>query len=98
MKANQAEIYEKKHSQSKIVIVQFLVNTQQELCKFVGEKDQEDLPKRDLSDSIKNKNVQFAIWSMHIISVGFIFTTLVILWIVFLIVKHVNMTCVKRVR
>ena len=48
-----------------------------------------------LQHSIKKKN---PIWSLHIKSVGFTLPTLVIMLIVFVVVKHVNMSiCFKYV-
>ena len=52
--------------------------------------------KTELQDSIENKNPELAIWSLHINSVGFTLTTLVVLLIVFVLIKHVNMPCVKK--
>ena len=63
----------------------------------IKHSDKRTVKNTNLQDSIENKNAEFAVWSIHVNSVGVTLTGLIIVMVLFLIFKHVNMQCLKRI-
>ena len=59
--------------------------------------DKRQIKNTKVQDRIKNRNVEFAAWTLHVNSVGFRMTSILIVLIVFIVFKHVNIQCIKKV-